>query len=115
MPPSRIALINDFCRQNMVASDNLRIAICGDAAALCREDIARIARAAAAFDGFGPCNDPYGEHDVALFDVTLADGRSRRCYFQFDYYDPSLKFASDNPEDTDKTVRVLSMGFAADR
>jgi Protein of unknown function (DUF3768) len=37
-----------------------------------------------------------------------------RFFFKFDYYDPSMQFASDDPADEVRTRGVITMGLAAD-
>lgn len=78
-------------------------------------DIQRIALAAAKFNELNPDNDPHSKLDLAFFSVTFGDRSTRKCFFKFDYYDPTLSFGSESPEDTSCTVRVLTLGFASDR
>jgi hypothetical protein len=37
-----------------------------------------------------------------------------RFFFKFDYYDPTMQFASDDPTDEVRTRRVLTVGLATD-
>jgi hypothetical protein len=59
------------------------------------------------FSEFGPDNDPHGEHDFGVFEH---DGH--RFFFKIDYYDPDLRFGSEDPTDPEKTTRVLTIMLA---
>lgn len=78
-------------------------------------DIRCIALAAAKFSNFNPNHDSHDEHETSFFPATFGDGSTRKCFFKFDYYDPTLSFASGNPEYTSCTMRILTFGYASDR
>ncbi|BAE52509.1 DUF3768 domain-containing protein [Paramagnetospirillum magneticum] len=59
------------------------------------------------FDQFDQSNDPYGEHDMGAVDVA-----GTKAMWKIDYYDPSITYASDDPADPQKTVRVLTIMLA---
>ena len=59
------------------------------------------------FEGFGPDNDPHGEHDFGAFDD---DGQ--RYFWKIDYYDRRCEFGSEDPADPNQTVRVLTVMLA---
>jgi hypothetical protein len=59
------------------------------------------------FDAFTSDNDPRGEHDFGNFEVG-----GKRFLRKIDYYDRALEFGSDDPSDTKKTTRVLTIMFA---
>lgn len=61
-------------------------------------------KAVAEFDDFSKDNNPHGERDFGSLTVE-----GEKIFFKFDYYDPSLKFGSENPLDNAKTVRVLTV------
>ena len=61
------------------------------------------------YDDFSPDNDPYGEHDFGAFDFL-----GSKCFWKIDYYDPSLKWGSEDPSDTSKTTRVLTILLASE-
>lgn len=68
-----------------------------------------LVNALAEYDGFDEDNNPYGERDcgdVELFGTAL--------YFKIDYYDPDLKFGSNDPADPQVTHRVLTVMTEAD-
>jgi hypothetical protein len=60
-----------------------------------------------AYDRFEKDNDPYGEHDFGAF-----DHEGQRIFWKIDYYDPSMRFHSDDPADRSKTLRVLTVMLA---
>jgi uncharacterized protein DUF3768 len=59
------------------------------------------------FDTFTEENDPYGEHDFGALDF---DGK--RFFWKIDYYDTNLQYRSEDPADTEKTDRVLTIMLA---
>ena len=61
------------------------------------------------FDEFGQDNDPHGEHDFGAFDFC-----SEKCFWKIDYYSPDLQWGSDDPSDTKKTMRVLTVMLAGE-
>jgi len=61
------------------------------------------------FDGFTPGNDPYGEHDFGSFNIA---GRS--LFWKIDYYDPSLRYGSEDPASPALTRRVLTVMLASE-
>lgn len=58
----------------------------------------------AAYDSFDTDNDPHGERDFGDIDVAGAN-----LLWKVDYYDPSLRYASEDPADPTKTQRVLTV------
>ncbi|MCB1418676.1 MAG: DUF3768 domain-containing protein [Notoacmeibacter sp.] len=68
---------------------------------------ATLVKAIAGFDAFDTGNDPYHEHD---FGALTFDGQ--RLFWKIDTYAPDLMHGSDDPADTTKTVRVLTIMLA---
>ena len=68
---------------------------------------AEIVQAVMDFNDFTETNDPYGEHD---FGAIKLDGQT--LFWKIDYYDPDLRFGSEDPGDPDKTRRVLTILLA---
>ncbi len=66
-----------------------------------------ILTAIAAFDGFDPENDPYGEHDFGALTV-----KGERIFFKIDYLDRGLTGHSPDPADPTVTARVLTVMLA---
>ncbi|WP_163381372.1 DUF3768 domain-containing protein [Cyclobacterium sp. SYSU L10401] len=77
--------------------------------ALMLEEKVEIFQKIKSFDDFTPDNDPYGEHDFGSFQQN-----AEKIYWKFDYYDPQLKFGSDDPTDPSKTKRVLTIMLASE-
>jgi hypothetical protein len=59
------------------------------------------------YDDFDAFNDPHGERDLGSFDYL-----GREVMWKIDYYDPELRFGSDDPADPDATQRVLTVLLA---
>lgn len=68
-----------------------------------------VARAVQTFDDFTLDNDPYGEHDFGA--LTLWGSR---VFWKIDYYDPSMQCGSDDPSDSAKTRRLLTIMLASE-
>ena len=61
------------------------------------------------FDDFSEDNDPWSEHDFGSVDVE-----GEKIFFKIDYYDLSMKHASDNPANEGCTHRVMTMMLASE-
>lgn len=59
------------------------------------------------FDAFTEANDPHGEHDFGSF-----THQGEKLFWKIDYYDKACEFGSDDPADTTKTTRVLTIMLA---
>jgi hypothetical protein len=59
------------------------------------------------FDAFNQDNDPHDEHDFGAFEVG-----AHRFFWKIDYYDLTLQFGSEDPSDSTKTRRVLTIMLA---
>jgi len=57
-----------------------------------------------AYNAFTSENDPYGEHDFGIFEID-----EELLVWKIDYYDPSLRFGSQDPADPSRTKRVLTI------
>jgi hypothetical protein len=102
----RIRQLNDQARRTFLGA-----AIVATAAfqALEPELKARALHRVRTFTDFDTHNDPHFEHDLAFFEVG-----GEHFFFKFDYFDPSMESASDDPADPNKTRRILTIGLAAD-
>ena len=101
-PRPSIAQLNDVLRTTFLTG---RVLITDGIRALpdvIQEEIITRVRS---FDTFTEDNDPYGEHDFGAFDHPQAG----RINWKIDYYDRSMTCGSDDPADTAKTSRVLTI------
>lgn len=116
--PGVIAELNDWLRANLSAPGANRVVMTQGVAALVgdvtlfrgfrkRAELLRLIRD---YDAFDPANDPYGEHDLGTFTFE-----GTACMWKIDYYDPDLRYGSDDPADPFKTVRVLTIMCADER
>jgi hypothetical protein len=96
-----ISTLNDALRSTGVGG---QILITRGIAALGETAVREILMAVAAFNDFGPDNDPWNEHDCAVLSV---DGV--RIIWKIDYYDLSGRFLSPDPADPKVTRRVLTV------
>jgi hypothetical protein len=104
-PVQRIAALNDLARTAMgVAS---RLVQTPGISALDPADQSRIREKVELFDDFKPGNDPHGERDFGSF---MHNGD--KIFWKIDYYDKSLEFGSEHPEDPAQTTRVLTIMLA---
>ncbi len=59
------------------------------------------------FDKFNVGSDPWHEHDFGSFELA-----ERKFFFKIDCYDSSFRFRSNDPTDSAKTNRVLTLMLA---
>ncbi len=102
----RVAALNDILRRTLSGGT---LVLSAGLIALGCERQQRVLDAIAAFDGFTPDNDPYGERD---FGAPEAAGE--RILFKIDYFDRALGAASPDPADASVTTRVLTVMLAAE-
>ncbi|EMS96466.1 hypothetical protein H009_17048 [Agrobacterium tumefaciens str. Cherry 2E-2-2] len=67
----------------------------------------RIVEAVQSFDAFTPDNDPRGEHD---FGAVTVEGY--KVFWKIDYFDQTLQYGSDEPDNPSVTKRVLTLMLA---
>ena len=96
--------LNDDFRRTGVGG---RVMMTSGIAALPRAEQLAIVAAVAAFDGFTYENDPYGEHDCALLNVS-----GRQILWKIDYFDHALRCHSPDAADPDQTTRVMTIMLA---
>src|SRR4051794_23065283 len=102
----KIRALNNHCRCTFTGCS---IMLTSAVAELDPELKAKVLEAVRTFDNFDKWNDPHHEADMALFDIG-----EDKFFWKFDYYEPSMKYGSDDPSDVTKTRRVLTIGFASD-
>ena len=102
----RIRELNDQFRNTFIGG---AIVVTAAFDALPPEFKARTLQRVRTFDSFDADNDPYHEHDMAFFDEG-----GERFFFKLDYYSLDMRNGADDPADSKKTRRVLTIGLASD-
>ena len=101
---SRIRTLNDELRSSLAGGV---LMMTKGVIALGRAKQLAILDAVAAFDGFNPDNDPYGEGDFGALEVE-----GERLFFKIDYFVRGLTGHSPDPADPSITTRVLTIMLA---
>ena len=103
----RIAEINDAFRKGQGCSG--RWLITSGVTARGSLFVDKALAAVALFDAFTSNNDPYGEHDFGSIEID-----DETLFWKIDYYQTSSGYSAgaENPEDTAKTDRVLTVTLA---
>ena len=97
----RIRVLNDSFRSTFVGG---QVVMTQGVDALPIDTKARVLSAVRSFTNFTKDNDPHNEHDFCSFEI---DGES---YFaKIDYYDLDVHYGSEDPSDSTKTTRVLTI------
>ncbi len=100
-----IAALNDNFRKTFTGG---QVLLTAGIAAMSSEDKSNIVSLVQNFDNFTPDNDPYGEHDFFSIDY-----KCNKIFAKIDYYDRfNTHFASENPADISKTLRILTILLA---
>lgn len=100
-----IATLNDNFRKSFIGG---QVLLTAGIAAMSSEDKSNIVSLVQNFDNFTPDNDPYGEHDFFSIDY-----KGNKIFAKIDYYDRfNTHFASENPADISKTLRILTILLA---
>ena len=75
--------------------------------ALPKAEQCAIFKKVALYDTFTEDNNPYGERDFGAF-----THEGNKIFWKIDYYAPDMDSGSENPADTTKTVRILTVMLA---
>ncbi len=97
----RIRVLNDNFRSTFVGG---RIVTTAGVAELPVDTKARLLSAVQSFADFTADNDPHREHDFGSIEIE-----GETYFWKIDYYDLSMKFGSETPEDPTVTARVLTV------
>lgn len=103
----RIATLNDLLRRTMSPQFG-QVLITQGIQSLEKPLLSQAMALVQSFSDFSDDNDPHGEHDFGA--IRLADGT--RIFWKIDYYDSSLTYGSEDPADSTKTTRVLTIMLA---
>jgi len=104
----QIAQLNDALRQTMTGG---KVILTNGVASSSEEVIAAVTQKVRSYNAFDPedGDDPYGEHDFGAF-----DHEGTKYYWKIDYYDNTMEYLSEDPEDPAKTNRVLTILLASE-
>lgn len=105
--PSKIAQLNDAFRTSFAGGE---IVITRGIADELPATVSAILAAVRAFDAFSPDNDPYAEHDFGKIEHHAVGA----VFWKIDYYDLTMTAGSEDPADSLKTSRVLTIMLAAE-
>src|SRR6266700_4408421 len=106
MSAEKIRELNDRFRSTMTGG---RVMLTAGVDALPSDVKAMVIRRVATFSDFNADNDPHAEHDFGSFSLT-----GRKFFFKIDYYDLAMEFGSEDPADSSKTTRVLTIMLASE-
>lgn len=96
-----IAILNDAFRTTFIGGI---VVLTAGVQTLDEAEQRAVLQAVQSFTDFTEDNDPYQEHDCAVFVVN-----NKRYLFKIDYYDLNLEYGSENPEDPSLTKRVMTV------
>ena len=102
----RIRYLNDAFRKTFFPFLGRAVMTAGVNGLLAHERAAAIEKVKA-YEAFDAGNDPNGEHDFGSFESA-----GQTFFWKIDYYDPKYEFGSDNPANSSKTMRVLTLMLA---
>ena len=98
---ARIRELNDTLRTTFTGG---RVMMSAAVAALADAEQAVVLEKVCAFNAFDGDNDPHGEHDLATVE------HNGETYFaKIDYYATDLASGSEDPSDSEQTVRVMTV------
>lgn len=97
----RIRELNDSFRQTFAGGT---VVLTQGVDALSVEVKAEVLKCVRNFDRFDHDNDPRSEHDFGSFEIA-----DQRFFFKVDYYSLEMDGGSEDPADTTKTTRVLTV------
>ena len=101
-----IAILNDRLRTTFLGG---KVLCTVGIQAMNEADQRAVIQPVQSFNDFNPENDPYGEHDFGMVVVG-----NQSCYFKVDYYDLEMLYRSEDPADSTKTKRVLTIMLAVE-
>ena len=102
----RIRTLNDHARRTFTGC---AVMITPAVQELGDEEKAQLLSAVREFDRFDADNDPHHEHDFGAIDL-----HGQKWFWKFDYYAPDMHMGCDDPADSDKTRRVLTIMHASE-
>jgi Protein of unknown function (DUF3768) len=104
MSAEKIRALNDTFRTTMIGG---QVVITAGVNALSNVHKTLLLERVRTFDAFTEGNDPHGEHDFGSIEFL-----GRKFFWKVDYYDSTMTYGSDDPADSAKTTRVLTIMLA---
>jgi len=101
---AKVAQLNDAFRRTLIGGPVL---LTTGIRSLPNETIKAVLHQVRHYSDFTPDNDPYQEHDFGSFNIE-----NYRIFWKIDYYDLTLTYGSEYPEDPTQTTRVLTIMLA---
>ena len=101
---TRIRILNDTFRKTGEGGETYLTRGIAELEAPMRATVLDVVRT---FDDWSDDNDPWQQHDCAMFEVD-----SMRIMFKIDYYDLDKEWGSADPADSAVTTRVLTVMLA---
>jgi hypothetical protein len=101
-----IRTINDRCRRHFLGC---QVMLTPGVQELSDAEKAQLLSAVRELDQFDADNDPHHEHDFGSIDL-----HDQKWFWKFDYYAPDFCMGAEEPEDADKTRRVLTIMHASE-
>ncbi len=102
----RIRELNDALRRTFTGG---KVVMTASVQSLPADTVARALSKMRTFNEFTADNDPYGEHDMAIYTVNGEEFR-----WKIDYYNTTLDAGSEDPSNPADTTRVLTLMLASD-
>ncbi len=96
-----IAALNDQFRQTLRGG---AVFMTASVANISSVRLRRMMEAIRTFEGFCEEQDPFGEHDLG----SIKD-EGERFFWKIDYFDPSMRFGSQDPANPAITLRVMTI------
>jgi hypothetical protein len=98
---NKVAFLNDGLRRTFARG---KVVMTEGVAALPEQTLAQVLERVRHFDDFTPDNDPRGEHDFGNFEIAGVT-----YFFKIDYYSPDMEGGSEDPADSEKTARMMTI------
>ena len=101
---AKIRALNDSFRRSLIGG---RVMLTSGVSELPPDLQGAVLRKVCAFDSFEHDYDPHLEHDFGSVDLD-----SNKFFWKIDCYDETCEYGSEDPTDTSKTTRVLTIMLA---
>lgn len=103
-PTQCIKRLNDAFRKSLQGG---KVMLTSGVKALPKGIVAQAYSRLRSYDDFTPDNDPFGEHEFGSFELA-----GRKFFWKIEPFDTQMRYASKDPSDPKKTIRVLTLMLA---